>query len=69
VAELDFLAADAGQENCASVRVNHTAGRLAQNSGSHTATPDTSAGGELSTASMLRRGHQRGMSMLEETTT
>jgi hypothetical protein len=48
------------KENCASAWVNHTAGRSAQNSGSRTATLDTSAGGELSAASMLRRGHQCG---------
>jgi hypothetical protein len=41
---------------------SHTAGRSAQNGGNRTATLDTFAGGELSAAFMLRRGHQCGMS-------
>jgi hypothetical protein len=48
---------------------NHTAGRSAQNGVSRTATLDTSAGSELSAASMLRRGHLCGMPVFEETTT
>jgi hypothetical protein len=42
---------------------------LAQNSRSRTATLNTSAGGELSAASMLRQGHQYGMSLFTATTT
>jgi hypothetical protein len=52
------------KENCASAWANHKAGRSAQNGGSRTATLDTSAGGELSATSMVRRGHQCGMSLL-----
>jgi hypothetical protein len=48
---------------CASAWANHTAGRSVQNGGSRTATLDTSAGGELSASSMLRRGRQFGMSV------
>jgi hypothetical protein len=56
------------KKNCSSAWANHTAGRSAQNGGSRTATFDTSAGGELSAASMLRRGHQCGMSVFTATT-
>jgi hypothetical protein len=49
------------KENCASAWANHTAGRSAQNGESRTATLDTSAGGELSAASTLRRGRQCGL--------
>jgi hypothetical protein len=51
------------KKNCASAWANHMAGRSAQNSGSRTVTLDTSAGGELSATSMLRRGHQCEMSI------
>jgi hypothetical protein len=57
------------KKNCASVWANHTDGRSAQNGGSRTATLDTSAGSELCAASVLRRGHPCGMSILAETTT
>jgi hypothetical protein len=48
--------------NCLSAWVNHTPGRSAQNGGTGTATLHTSAGGELSAASMPRQGHQCRMS-------
>jgi hypothetical protein len=51
------------KKNCASASANHTAGRSAQNGGSRTAPLDTYAGSELSATSMLRRGHQCGMSV------
>jgi hypothetical protein len=51
------------KKNCASARANHTAGRSAHNGGSRTATLDTSTGCEPSATSMLRRGHQCGMSV------
>jgi hypothetical protein len=57
------------KKNFASAWANHTASRSAQNDGSRTATLDTSAGGELSAASMLLRGHQCGMSILVAKTT
>jgi hypothetical protein len=52
------------KKNCASAWSNHTAGSSAQNGGRRTATLDTSAGGELSATSMVRRSHQYGMSLL-----
>jgi hypothetical protein len=57
------------KKNCTSAWANHMAGRSAQNGGSRTATLDTSAGGELSAASMFHRGHQCGMSIFTATTT
>jgi hypothetical protein len=57
------------KKNCVSVWANHTAGRSAQNGRSRTATLDTFAGGELSATSMLRRGHQCGMSVFTATAT
>jgi hypothetical protein len=57
------------KKNCASTWANHTAELSAQNGGSLTATLDTSPGDELSAASMLRRGHQCGMSIFTATTT
>jgi hypothetical protein len=52
----------------ASAWANHTAGSSAQNGRSRTASLDTSSGGELSAASMLRRCHQCGMSIFTATT-
>jgi hypothetical protein len=57
------------KKNCAPAWANHTAGRSAQNGGSHTATLYTSVAGEMSAVSMLRRGHQRGMSIFAATAT
>ena len=44
--------------NSASAWANHTAGGSVQYGGSRKATLDTSTGGELPAASMLRRDHQ-----------
>jgi hypothetical protein len=55
------LIADAARENCSSAWANHRAGRSAQNGGSRTATLDISAGWVPSAASILRRGHQCGI--------
>lgn len=48
--------------NCASAWANHTVGRSAQNNESRTVPMNTSAGGVFSAVSILRRGHQCGMS-------
>jgi hypothetical protein len=55
------------KENCASAWANHMTGRSAQNGGNRMATLNTSAGGELSAASMLRQGHQCGLSDVGDT--
>lgn len=56
--------------NCSSAWTNRTAGQLAQNSGSRTVTLDISSVGKLTVVSILRWGHQYGMSVpvFEETT-
>jgi hypothetical protein len=63
IAELGLLAADASQGKLCLAWANYTVGRSAQSGESHTATLGTSAGGELSAASILCGGHRCGMSV------